>query len=121
MSSLRPAIPNKFLERAFALADSGNFHKVADIRDALIAERHSRSDVARLAGPALSRQLQAELALLANLVNDSGYKMARISLIRRAMRMSRRREATGDFSLGLPMPIVAIPRGLGSAYALDQR
>jgi len=50
-----------FLERAFALADSGNARTVADLRNALIVEGYSRLDIAQLAGHALSRQLQARI------------------------------------------------------------
>lgn len=45
------------LERAFALAESGECATVNDIRLRLKAERHDQVD-AHLAGPAIARQLR---------------------------------------------------------------
>lgn len=45
------------LERAFALARSGDCSNVSDIRQRLRAERFDQVD-AHLAGPAISRQLR---------------------------------------------------------------
>ena len=46
------------LERAFALARTGDYATVADIRQRLRAERFDLVD-AHLAGPSLARQLRA--------------------------------------------------------------
>ncbi|NTZ42151.1 hypothetical protein G7A66_03390 [Altererythrobacter sp. SALINAS58] len=44
------------IERAFALAESGEYRRVADIRQQLKAEQFSQVE-AHLAGPSIKRQL----------------------------------------------------------------
>jgi hypothetical protein len=50
-----------FLERAFALAESGGVSKIDEIRGTLLLEGYSHREVAQLSGPALSRQLRARM------------------------------------------------------------
>jgi hypothetical protein len=50
-----------FLERAFALAESGNVRKYDDIRGTLRREGYSKRELAQLSGRALSRQLRARM------------------------------------------------------------
>jgi hypothetical protein len=50
-----------FLERAFALAKSGNVRTIHGIRGTLLGEGYSNREAAQLSGRALSRQLRARM------------------------------------------------------------
>ena len=50
-----------FLERAFALADSGTVHSIQDMRGALLSEGYSHQEIGQLSGLVLTWQLLARI------------------------------------------------------------
>jgi hypothetical protein len=52
----------RFLERAFQLAESGTVENVTAIREALVRQGYTHKETAQLGGTTLSKQLMARIA-----------------------------------------------------------